>query len=156
MDTRSSPLYQKLGFAEADPTADVEGHDARNKLVLLSRLAFGTTLAAPSVATQGISGVAAADLALAASLGYAVRLIGRAEAAASGHVHSFVGPALVPLTVREGPRRVYAQARRSPLGCCATPLQGIVSRALGGNNAVQVSSSLRWEGRGGGGTTPCM
>jgi homoserine dehydrogenase len=48
-----SPV-QSLGYAEADPTADVEGHDARNKLVLLARLAFGQSLRVGEVATRGI------------------------------------------------------------------------------------------------------
>ena len=90
---------QRLGFAEADPTADVEGHDACNKLVLLARLGFRTTLRAADVETRGISGISAEDITLAESLGCVVRLIGRAEAV-EGRLHSFVGPALVPKAVR--------------------------------------------------------
>ncbi len=93
---------QSLGFAEADPTADVEGLDARNKLIILARLGFGHSLSLADVVTRGIPVVTAQDMGFAAKNGYAVRLIGRAErgAVAGGGIHSYVGPALVSSTVR--------------------------------------------------------
>jgi homoserine dehydrogenase len=96
---------QAAGFAEADPTADVEGHDARNKLVLLARLGLGVTLPVGAVRTVGISGVTPADFALARELGCTVKLIGRAALTGGGScgggkasaVEASVTPALVPL-----------------------------------------------------------
>jgi homoserine dehydrogenase len=92
---------QAAGFAEADPTADVEGHDARNKLVLLARLALGASLPVESVRCAGITGVTPADFALARGVGCTIKLVGRAARAggAGGHgVEALVSPALVPAT----------------------------------------------------------
>lgn len=86
---------QEAGFAEADPTADVEGHDARNKLILLARLAFGVTLPVPGVPTVGITGVTPTDVALARELGCTIKLVGRA-AVNGGAVEVSMRPALVP------------------------------------------------------------
>jgi homoserine dehydrogenase len=72
---------QEVGFAETDPTADVEGHDARNKLVILARLAFGVHVPPERVFTSGITGVTALDFALADDMGYTIKLLGVAEAA---------------------------------------------------------------------------
>ena len=70
---------QAAGFAEADPTADVEGLDARNKLVLLTQLAFGVYVPPARVRTTGITGVTAFDVTSAASAGFAVKLLGVSE-----------------------------------------------------------------------------
>ncbi|WP_288487536.1 homoserine dehydrogenase [uncultured Novosphingobium sp.] len=70
---------QRLGYAEADPTFDVEGTDAAHKLAILSGIAFGTRLRFDAVETTGITGVMAADIAQARALGYVIRLIGTAE-----------------------------------------------------------------------------
>jgi homoserine dehydrogenase len=69
---------QDAGFAEADATADLEGHDARNKLVLLTRLAFGVMVHPSEVRTIGIQGVSAFDFLCAKELGYTIKLLGRA------------------------------------------------------------------------------
>ena len=70
---------QRLGYAEADPTLDVEGHDAAQKLALLVGLAFGVPLRWTEIPTTGISALTAADLAYAAELGYTIKLLARAE-----------------------------------------------------------------------------
>jgi homoserine dehydrogenase len=70
---------QQRGFAEADPAFDVEGTDAAHKLSILASIAFGSKIDFPSVATQGITRVLAADIAEARQLGYVIRLIGMAE-----------------------------------------------------------------------------
>ena len=70
---------QQRGFAEADPSADVDGHDAAAKLVLLSRLAFDAPLTMADVARVGIGEVVAQDLACAALLGGSVKLVGHAQ-----------------------------------------------------------------------------
>ena len=75
---------QALGFAESDPTFDVEGIDAAHKLSILAAVAFGTTVDFGAVAITGITRLRAADIAQAAALGYVIRLIGIAEAGPDG------------------------------------------------------------------------
>jgi homoserine dehydrogenase len=86
---------QRLGYAEADPTFDIEGVDAAHKLSILSAIAFGSKIDFVSVETTGISRILAADIAQAASLGYVIRLIGMAEAE-GGRLFQRVQPCLVP------------------------------------------------------------
>ena len=98
---------QRLGFAEADPTADVEGHDAAAKLTLLAALAFGARLSPAMVATEGITKLAPIDHAYAKDFGLTVKLLaiarrvagGATSASESGAAHSIelrVAPAMVP------------------------------------------------------------
>ncbi|MDN4630463.1 homoserine dehydrogenase [Sphingomonas sp. PsM26] len=87
---------QALGFAEADPSFDIDGVDAAHKLSLLASLAFGTQPAFADVAASGIRHVLAADIAEAAALGYRVRLLGIAEADEAG-LFQRVHPHLVPV-----------------------------------------------------------
>ncbi|MCW2924818.1 MAG: homoserine dehydrogenase, partial [Thermoleophilia bacterium] len=91
---------QRLGYAEPDPTEDVEGLDAAAKLSILAGIAFGTTVSMDAIRTTGISGVTAEDIAHADVLGARIRLIARAERlqAASGgaHISLDVTPMLVP------------------------------------------------------------
>jgi homoserine dehydrogenase len=87
---------QALGYAEADPSFDIDGVDAAHKLSLLSSLAFGAEVDFGSVAITGIRHVIAADIAEAAALGYRVRLVGLGEAGAKG-LFQRVHPCLVPL-----------------------------------------------------------
>lgn len=70
---------QALGYAEADPTFDIDGIDAAHKLAILASLSFGTALDFDSVATSGIRAVIAEDIAEARALGFKVRLVGTAE-----------------------------------------------------------------------------
>jgi homoserine dehydrogenase len=70
---------QAIGYAEADPTFDIEGTDAAHKLSILSAIAFGSQIDFASVDTSGISRISAADIAEAEALGYIIRLIGMAE-----------------------------------------------------------------------------
>jgi homoserine dehydrogenase len=87
---------QELGYAEADPSFDIDGVDAAHKLTILASLAFGTELDFDSVATTGIRHVIAADIAEAAALGYRIRLVGMAENGPDG-LFQRVHPMLVPL-----------------------------------------------------------
>ena len=91
---------QARGYAEADPTFDIEGTDAAHKLAILAAIAFGSRLDFAAVDTTGISRLRAADIAQADSLGYVIRLIGVAEpdASADGTARLFqrVQPHLVP------------------------------------------------------------
>ena len=88
---------QELGYAEADPTADVEGIDACRKTAILADMSFGYNLDPAGIPTTGITSVAAVDLELARTLGYTVKLLGRAARTAEGCC-AFVQPHLVPLT----------------------------------------------------------
>ncbi len=87
---------QALGYAEADPSFDIDGVDAAHKLAILSTLAFGTEIDFPSVAVTGIRHVIAGDIAEAAAMGFRIRLVGLAEAGAKG-LFQRVHPCLVPL-----------------------------------------------------------
>ena len=86
-----------LGYAEADPTADVEGYDAASKLAILASLAFGARVRASDVQRQGITGVTADDVAAAHDLGYEVKLLAVAEIE-DGQVAARVHPAMLPKT----------------------------------------------------------
>ncbi len=88
---------QALGYAEADPSFDIDGVDAAHKLSILASLAFGTKLDFGAVHIGGIRHVLAGDIAQARALGYCVRLVGMAEANGQG-LHQSVQPCLVPLS----------------------------------------------------------
>jgi len=91
---------QRLGYAEADPTFDIEGVDAAHKLAILAAISFGAKLDFNAVDTTGISRIIAADIAQARALGYVIRLIGMAETDRSeGQLQLFqrVRPHLVPI-----------------------------------------------------------
>ncbi|CAM3209000.1 Homoserine dehydrogenase [Sphingomonas antarctica] len=119
---------QRLGFAEADPSFDIDGVDAAHKLAILATVAFGTRPDFDGVEVRGIRDVVAGDIAEAAALGYRVRLIGVAAADAHG-LYQRVTPCLV----REG----------HPL-----------ARVTGATNAVVAEGDfvgrLLFEGRGAG------
>ena len=86
---------QANGYAEQDPTADVDGHDACRKICILAALAFGQHIYPDQVPTQGIRGVTLADVAYADSCGYKIKLLGRAIREPEGKVCAFVAPHLV-------------------------------------------------------------
>lgn len=87
---------QALGFAEADPSFDVDGIDTAHKLSILAALAFGTRIDFAAVACHGIRAIESADIAQAAALGFRIKLVGLAELA-DGRLFQRVHPALVPL-----------------------------------------------------------
>jgi homoserine dehydrogenase len=90
---------QARGYAESDPTFDIEGIDAAHKLSILAAIAFGSKVDFPSVDTAGISRLRAADIEQADSLGYVIRLIGMAEPDMDGgtaRLFQRVQPHLVP------------------------------------------------------------
>ncbi len=90
---------QHLGFAERDPTADVEGCDAGAKAAILASIACGAKVVAGDVYHEGISRVTAADIAVAKRLGYVIKLLGIAERdRVSGEIAVRVHPAMVPNT----------------------------------------------------------
>ena len=75
---------QRLGYAEADPTFDIEGNDTAHKLSILTSLAFGTKIAADNIYLEGISNITQADIRAAAELGYRIKLLGVAQRTDSG------------------------------------------------------------------------
>lgn len=87
-------LAQKNGYAEQDPTADIEGHDACRKICILGSMVYGTHIYPEEVHTEGISAITAQDVATAATAGYAIKLIGRVRRTKDG-VLAMVSPALV-------------------------------------------------------------
>jgi homoserine dehydrogenase len=89
---------QRLGFAEADPTADVEGHDVQAKIALLAKLAFGKTVPWETVPTTGISKITSVDFEYAKTLKSTIKLVGTAVQNVDGSLAVFVAPNLVPLT----------------------------------------------------------
>ena len=86
---------QRLGYAEADPTFDVEGHDTAQKLAILASLAFGTKVDQSAVYVEGISSIAPEDLEWADELGYRVKLLGVAVRTEKG-IEQRVHPTMVP------------------------------------------------------------
>jgi len=86
---------QRLGYAEADPTFDIEGHDTAQKLSILASLAFGTKLDPAAIYVEGISSITLADLDAADELGYRVKLLGVAVKTEAG-IERRVHPTMVP------------------------------------------------------------
>lgn len=107
---------QRLGYAEADPTADVEGHDAAAKAAILAGLAFHTPVSFTQVSCEGISGLTAADIADAQAAGFVVKLLAVAELVGNGEgIVVRVHPAMVPrshplASVRESYNAVFVEA----------------------------------------------
>lgn len=87
---------QRLGYAEADPTADVEGFDAAAKVTILAALSFGTPLVGAVIPREGISRVRADDVAFATRHGYVIKLIGVAERIGEHGISMRVHPAMLP------------------------------------------------------------
>jgi homoserine dehydrogenase len=86
---------QKLGYAEADPSFDIDGIDAAHKLAILAALAFGRPVAFDAVHVEGIRNVSALDIAFAGELGYRIKLLGIARQT-DGGIEARVHPCMVP------------------------------------------------------------
>jgi len=86
---------QRLGYAEADPTFDIEGNDTAHKLSILTSLAFGTKIAADDIYLEGIANITQADIRAARDLGYRIKLLGVAQRTESG-IEQRVHPTMVP------------------------------------------------------------
>jgi homoserine dehydrogenase len=105
---------QSLGYAESDPTADVEGFDAGAKIAIIATVAFGANVVAGDVYHEGISAITTEDIAFAHKLGYEVKLLAIAEQADDGRIGVRVHPAMVlrthPLaSVRESFNAVFVE-----------------------------------------------
>jgi homoserine dehydrogenase len=106
---------QSLGYAEADPTADIEGFDAAAKAAILAGLAFHTRVASTDVYREGITAITAADVAVAKSMNHVIKLLAIAELTPDDHISVRVHPALIPRThplasVREAFNAVFVEA----------------------------------------------
>jgi len=88
-------MAQKLGYAEADPTADVSGKDALNKIIILARLAYGAVLDVDKVYCEGIERISIDDIDYAWELGYTIKLLAIAKRHPDGRVEARVHPTLV-------------------------------------------------------------
>jgi homoserine dehydrogenase len=88
---------QKLGYAEADPSFDIDGIDAAHKLAILAALAFGRPVAFDQVHVEGIRRISAVDIAFATELGYRIKLLGIARQTEAG-IETRVHPCMVPQT----------------------------------------------------------
>lgn len=86
---------QANGYAEKDPTADIEGHDACRKISILSDLAFGDKFDPDKVSCEGITKITLEDVEQAQKLGYVIKLIGRALRCDDGKVYAYVAPHLI-------------------------------------------------------------
>ncbi len=104
---------QRLGYAEADPTADVDGHDAAAKCAILASIAFNARVVAGDVYREGIARITAEDIEFAARLGYVVKLLAIAELhdeRVAARVHPAMIPAAHPLaSVREAMNAVFVE-----------------------------------------------
>jgi homoserine dehydrogenase len=105
---------QSLGYAERDPTADVEGFDAGAKASIIASIAFGVNVVAGDVYHEGISNLTADDIAFAHRLGYEVKLLAVAEQGDDGRVGVRVHPTMLPkahplATVRESFNAVFVE-----------------------------------------------
>jgi homoserine dehydrogenase len=105
---------QALGYAEADPTADVEGYDAGAKVSIIASIAFGAAVVAGDVHHEGITGITPIDIGFAHRLGYVIKLLAVAEQDAAGRIGVRVHPAMVPVdhplaSVREAFNAVFVE-----------------------------------------------
>ena len=89
---------QALGYAEADPTFDVDGFDTAHKLAILTSLAFGVTVESDAIYVEGIRAITPADIAAARELGFRIKLLGVAQRTESG-IEQRVHPTMVPVDV---------------------------------------------------------
>ena len=89
-------LAQKLGFAERNPAADIEGHDACRKICILASLAYGKHVYPESVHTEGITEITLDDVNLAEAFGYVIKLIGKVKKLDDGKIDIMTAPMLVP------------------------------------------------------------
>ena len=106
---------QKLGYAEADPTADIEGHDAAAKAALLASLAFHSTVTIDEVYCEGISNISADDIAAAKVMNSVIKLLAIAELTVKDEISVRVHPVMLPVThplasVRDAFNAVYVES----------------------------------------------
>jgi homoserine dehydrogenase len=143
---------QQLGYAERDPTDDVEGFDAAAKCAILASIAFNARVVAGDVYREGIVGVSAEDIRFARRLGYVIKLIAFAEVE-DGEVAVRVHPAMIPsdhplAAVRENLNAVFMEGAASgPLMFYGRGAGGAPTAAAVVGDLVAVARNLRLGGR---------
>ena len=128
---------QALGYAEADPTADVEAFDAAAKVQILASLAFGTELRGEQITREGITGIRSIDVEFARRAGYVIKLVGVAERVGESGISRRVHPAMIPVdhplaSVHGAMNAVFVE------GTLAGPLMWLGQGAGGGPTATAV------------------
>ena len=88
-------MAQRLGYAEHDPSADIDGHDAARKICILASLAFGKHVYPDQIKTDGIRGMLLSDIALNSNMGYVTKLVGNAKVLGNGKITAAVSPAVI-------------------------------------------------------------
>jgi homoserine dehydrogenase len=145
---------QDLGFAERDPTDDVEGHDAAAKCAILATIAFDSQVAVEDVYREGITDVSPDDIEFARRIGYVIKPLAIAELE-DGEISARVHPTMLPqghplATVGDGFNAVFVQGER------VGELM-LYGRGAGGDaTAVSVAGDLAAVGRGVEGVTPWL
>jgi homoserine dehydrogenase len=143
---------QQLGYAERDPTDDVEGFDAAAKCAILASIAFNARVVAGDVYREGITGVSAEDIRFADRLGYVIKLIAFAGLE-DGEVAVRVHPAMIPTghplaAVRENLNAVFVEGAASgPLMFYGRGAGGAPTAAAVVGDLVALARNLRWGGR---------
>ncbi len=132
---------QARGYAEADPTADVEGYDAAAKVLILASLAFGTELRDETIARQGIARIRGYDVEFARRAGYVIKLLAVAERVGAHGLSRRVHPAMVPAdhplaAVHGAMNAVFVE------GTVAGPLMWLGAGAGGGPTATAVLGDI--------------
>lgn len=120
-------MAMRLGYAEADPTADVEGYDAGRKIAIMASIAFSSRVTFPQVYTEGITKITAEDIRYAKEFGYVIKLLGITKLTGKG-IEVKVHPTLIPdshplATVRDSFNAVFVHGtgRRTDAHCqCGT------------------------------------
>ncbi|MEI7454382.1 MAG: homoserine dehydrogenase [Actinomycetes bacterium] len=107
---------QALGYAETDPTADVEGHDAAAKAAILAGLAFHSRVSVDDVFCEGISGITATDVSVAKAIDHVIKLLAIAELTSDNKISVRVHPTLIPrshplASVRNAFNAVFVEAQ---------------------------------------------
>jgi len=120
---------QRLGYAEANPSFDVDGHDTAQKLAILASLAFGTKVSQSAVYVEGISSITPEDLRAAEELGYRVKLLGVAVRTAKG-IEQRVHPTMVPKT--SSIAQVMGVTNAATIDCEGIPPITLVGPGAGG------------------------
>ena len=143
---------QALGFAEADPSQDIEGIDAQAKLAILAQLAFGVHVPPQSIPTRRIDGIDAIDFVYAKQMGCTIRQVAWAERAAADDRGTPPQAGDKPGTTRQavdnrGTTRTNPRSLRAAVGPALVPLDSALARVRGSENLVTL------QGRFGGETT---
>ena len=124
---------QKLGYAERDPTADIEGYDAAAKAAIIASIAFGARVVAGDVYREGIAEISDQDISSAHDLGYVVKLLAVAEGQ-DGEVAVRVHPAMIPV--------------QHPLASVRESFNALVHRGRRGRRADALRARRRWRALG--------